>query len=96
MVSELLSIAAIGSILVGAIFSTVKGYWAKAEGTKYDLKKLASSIIIAVMAATSSINIASIITGLPDQLSALGMVGLIVSYVFFGYGLDQGLSSLDK
>ena len=96
MVSELLTIAAIGSILVGAILSTIKGYWNKPEGTKYDGKKLASSLVIASMAATSSINIASIITGLPDQLSTMGWFGLVISYLVFGFGLDQGLSTLDK
>ena len=96
MSSELLTAAAIGSILVGAIFSTIKGYWSKPDDVKYDVKKLASSVIISLMAATSSINIATVIAGLPDQLSGLGWIGLVVSYIVFGYGLDQGLSTLDK
>ena len=96
MTNELLTAAAIGSILAGSIFSTIKGYWGKPEGTSYNLKKLASSLVIGVMAATSSINIASIIAGLPDQLSAIGWVGLVTSYLAFGFGLDQSLSTLDK
>ena len=88
--SETIAIIAILACLSGAILSTIKGYW-KADGG-YSGKKLVSSLIIAGFTSFSLVNF----NILADTINTIGLVGLVTTYLTIGFGVDQGLSSLDK
>lgn len=90
MVSEIIGIIAIVAASAGAVLSTLKGYFGNKED--YAKGKLASSLIIAILGSYALINFGL----LADQVSGLGAVGLFVTYVLLGFGVDQGLSRLDK
>lgn len=90
--SELIVLAAIVCSAVGAILSTVKGWWDSPEDEKYSGGKLASSLIISIFASFTVVNLAS----LPEDLGATGWTGLAITYLLLGFGADTALSKLDK
>jgi len=88
--TETLALMAIASAVIGAIASTIQGYWNSEDG--YSLKKLASAILTSGFFAFGIVNL----TGLDSQVSQLGLVGLLVSNLLLGYGIDKAHSALDK
>ena len=96
MVSELFTGVALGSFVVGAIVSTLKGYWDAPQEIKYSFKKLFGSLLLSAFAATSTLNIASMVAQLPDDLGMLGWVGLVITYALFGFGIDTAHTALKK
>ncbi len=88
--SELLAIIAISAAVFGATASTIQGYWNSDKG--YSVKKLASALLTSGFFAFGIVNLSQ----LPDQLSALGYTGLIITNLILGYGIDQAHSGLDK
>lgn len=87
---ESIVLLAVVSAVVGAIASTIQGYWRADSG--YSLKKLASAIISSGFTAFGIVNLVQI----PEQIATLGVVGLTVSNLLLGYGIDQAHSNLDK
>ena len=87
---ESIALLAVVSALVGAVASTIQGYW-KAD-TGYSLKKLASAIISSGFAAFGIVNLVNI----PEQIALVGVVGLVMANLLLGYGIDQAHSNLDK
>lgn len=90
MVQELLPIVAIMAAVFGAIASTIQGYWR--QDKPYSGKKLTSAILSSAFFAFGIVNLSS----LTDALTTLGWVGVIVTNLILGYGIDQVHSSLDK
>jgi hypothetical protein len=90
--NEIIALLAVISAGIGAGLSTWKGYEHSPPEEKYNKSKLASSLIISVVTSFSLVNF----TTVGDQLSALGYVGLAVTYLLIGLGTDQGLSHLDS
>lgn len=88
--SEILAIVAISAAATGAVVSTVQGYWK--HDKPYSPKRLLSALISSVFVGFGLVNI----VGLPEQLSTLGWTGLVLGQLLLGYGIDQGLSELDK
>lgn len=88
--SEILAIVAVSAAGTGAVVSTIKGYWKYDK--PYSPKKLFSALISSAFTSFSLVNLVQ----LPDQLSTIGWTGLIISQLLLGYGIDQGLSDLDK
>ncbi|MFM7795579.1 MAG: hypothetical protein ACKO7N_02335 [Candidatus Nitrosotenuis sp.] len=88
--TETLAIMAIVSAVIGAIASTVQGYWNSEGG--YSLKKLSSAVLTSAFFAFGIVNL----TGIDSQASQLGIVGLLVSNLLLGYGIDKAHSALDK
>lgn len=95
MVNELLAIVAILAAEFGAIASTVKGYWDTPDTTppvRFSAKKLLSALLSSGFFAFGIVNL----SGLPDQLTQLGWVGLIIANLILGFGIDKAHSTLDK
>ena len=90
--NEIIALIAIVAAATGAIFSTAKGYWNSPDEEKYKKGRLASSLIIATMGSFALVNF-NIIS---DQLTGLGYVGLVITYLLLGFGTDTGLAQLDK
>jgi len=87
---ELLSAIVYGAVIFGAFLSTWVGK--SKSGQPYDIKQFMSSLIIAALVATSTVNIET----LAEQLMRIGYVGTIVAYVIAGFIIDKGLSTLDS
>jgi len=88
--NEIIALTAISSCAIGAILSTLSGWW---NGEKnYAKGKLASSLIISVMASFSLVNFGV----LQDQIGAIGLVGLVASFILLGFGTDQSLAKLER
>ena len=88
--SETLALVAIASAVIGAIASTIQGYWKSEDG--YSVKKLASAVLSSGFFAFGIVKL----TGLDAQVSQLGIVGLIATNLLLGYGIDRAHSALDK
>ena len=71
--TESLAIIAIAAAAIGAIASTVQGYWNSQSG--YSLKKLSSALLTSCFFAFGIVNL----TGIESQVSQLGLAGLVVS-----------------
>lgn len=88
--NETIMLIAVASTAFGAILSTLKGYFGTQE--PYKVNRLISSLIISIMVSLSIVNFNVI----QDNLTSVGLVGLIVLQLVLGFGTDQGLSKLDK
>lgn len=88
--TEYLAILAITAAGLGAVASTIQGYWKSSDG--YSLKKLSSAIVTSCFFAFGIVNL----TGLESQVSQLGLVGLVISNLLLGYGIDKAHSALDN
>lgn len=87
---EILTTIVYAAIIFGAFLSTWVGKTRSKEN--YDIKQFISSLIIAGMAATASVNV----EGIANQLAQLGYAGITVTYIVAGFIIDQGLAKLDK
>lgn len=87
---EILTSVVYGAVVLGAFLSTWVGKTKAKE--PYDVSQFISSLIIAALAATATVNVER----LAEQLSQLGWVGTGVAYIVVGFLLDKGLSRLDK
>lgn len=87
---EVLSIVVYSAVIIGAFLSTWVGKSKSKE--PYDIQKFLSSLIISGLLATATVNVGS----LADQLMQVGYAGTIVAYIIAGFGVDQGLSRLDR
>ena len=90
MVSELLSLIAVASAGIGAVFATLQGYWAQEGG--YSIKKLLSALISSAFVSFGLVNL----SGVQEQYTAIGYMGVIIGGLLLGYGTDRSLSALDK
>ena len=90
MVNELIAIAAVGSAVLGAVASTIKGYWASDKG--FSVKKLFSALLSSGFTAFGLVNLLTV----GDTLGSVGWTGLIVANLLIGYGIDSVHSGLDK
>ena len=92
MASELLTLAAITAALVGASLSVVKGWLNAPPAENFSHKKLISALI------TSGFAVFGISATLPitTDLPTMGIVGFLISCLVLGWGVDKGLSGLDK
>lgn len=88
--SETLALVAICSAVFGAVASTIQGYWNSDKG--YSVKKLFSALLTSAFFAFGLVNLSQV----NDQLATLGWVGLIVTNLILGYGIDKAHSALDK
>lgn len=96
MTNELVAIVAVIAASSGAIINTVRGYWGKPAGpdgkpVAYSHKKLFSALITASFAGFTLVNLSN----LPDP-SSTGWMALIIGNLLMGFGVDAGLSALDK
>lgn len=87
---EVLSVVVYTAVIIGAFLSTWVGKTKSKE--PYDIQKFLSSLVISSLLATATVNVGS----LADQLMQVGYAGTIVAYVIAGFGVDQGLSRLDR
>lgn len=87
---EILSAIVYGAAIFGAFLSTWVGK--KNSGQAYDINQFMSSLIIASLMATATVQIEI----LQEQLSRMGYIGIGVFYVAAGFFVDKGLSRLDK
>lgn len=87
---EILSTIVYASAILGAFLSTWVGKTKSKE--PYDIQQFLSSLIISALVATASVNVGT----LADQLTQIGYAGTIVAYIIAGFGVDQGLSRLDR
>lgn len=87
---EVLSAVVYTAVIIGAFLSTWVGKTRSKE--PYDIQKFLSSLVIAALVATATVNVGS----LADQLMQIGYVGTIVAYIIAGFSVDQGLSRLDR
>ena len=92
MVQETLVALAIGSALLGGLLSTLQGYFRSEPATGYSTKKLLSAFISSGFVAFGLVNLA----GIQDVVNTVGLVGLFIANVLLGYGVDKGISALDK
>lgn len=90
--NETIQLAALIAASSGAILSTISGWWNAPPEVGFKKGKLASSLIIAVFGAFALINFDII----QDQLTNIGLVGLVSTYLMLGFGVDQSLSKLDR
>jgi len=88
--SELVSLCVVAAAAAGAIISTIRGR--VHSGQNYSVKKSISALITSVFTAFGIVNL----VGAPEQLSQVGWVGLVLANLLLGYGVDQGISDLDK
>lgn len=89
MTELLVAIAVLGAS-VGAILSTVQGYWSQEKN--YSYKKLFSALITSAFVAYGLINVST----LQPILAEFGLVWLFITQAILGYGIDKGLVALDK
>ena len=89
---QTIALAALIAASSGAILSTISGWWRAPETERFSKGKLASSLIIAIFSSFALVNFNII----QDQLTNLGLVGLITTYTMLGFGIDQATSKLDK
>jgi len=87
---ENIILLAVVSAVVGAMASTVQGYWKAESG--YSIKKLASAIISSGFTAFGVVNLVEI----PNQVETVGVVGLVIANLLLGFGIDQAHAKLDK
>jgi len=87
---EVLTAVVYIAVIIGAFLSTWVGKSKSKE--PYDIQKFLSSLIIAGILATATVNVGS----LADQLMQVGYVGTIIAYIVTGFSIDQGLSRLDR
>lgn len=94
--SELVLIVAIVAAGLGASFNTIEGYLERkgdaTKAKKYSVKKLTSALITSIFTAFATINLLQI----PDNFATIGYVGIVMTYLIQGYGIDKGLSKLDS
>ena len=86
---EILSTIVYASAIFGAFLSTWVGM--KKSGQPYDVNQFISSLIIAALMATTTVNIEF----LQEQIAKLGWVGIGVFYIVAGFLFDKGMSKLD-
>ncbi len=92
MLNELIPIVAIVAAELGAVASTIQGYWDTPEGTKYSKKKLLSALISSGFTAFGLVNI----VGLPTDINTVMWTGLIINNLLIGFGIDKAHAVLDK
>lgn len=92
MVNELIVAIAVGAASLGAIASTLQGYWATAEGVKYSFKKLFGALIGSVFVSFGVVNLIQI----PEQFAAVGYFGLFIAHLILGYGIDKAVTASKK
>lgn len=90
--NETIALAALISASSGAILSTISGWWNSPPDVGFKKGKLLSSLVIAVFGSFALVNFDII----QDQLTSIGLVGLITTYLMLGFGVDQSLSKLDR
>lgn len=90
--SEIVAIVAVLAAMGGAVFSTLQGYANRPEGDNYSLRKLAGGLIGSIFMSFAVINLVQ----LPETLSSIGYVGVIVINLLAGFGIDKALSSSKK
>lgn len=92
MVSEIITALAVSAAALGAGASTVQGYLAQKDS--YSIKKLGAALIGSVLSAFGLVNLSA--SALSDQVTALGLVGLFITNVLVGYGIDKAISKGKK
>ena len=86
--NDIIIFAAVLSACLGAICSTIKGWWKAPEEEKYSKQKLGSAIMVSVFSAFGIVNLGLI----PEQFDASGSIGLVITYLLLGFGIDQAKS----
>lgn len=85
MTVEIVTLVAVISAAAGASASTVQGYLATAKDKAYSVRKLFGALIGATFVSFGLINLVQ----LPEQVAAVGYVGLVVMNLILGYGIDK-------
>lgn len=93
-VNQLLPLVPLAGVILGVVFSVYTGYQNRPEGENFKKGRLISSLIIGTLGAVSLSSLA--IGQVLAQIGDVGIVALFVASVFQGFGVDKGLSRLDK
>ena len=94
--NEIIPIVAIVAAAIGAIASTIQGYWdapqVDGKDQSYSGKKLVSALLSSCFTAFGLVNI----VGLPTDINTVTWTGLIMTNMVVGFGIDKAHSVLDK
>lgn len=85
---DIIIIAAVVSAICGAVCSTLKGWWEAPEDEKYSKQRLCSAIMVSIFSAFGIVNLGLV----PEQFNAQGSIGLVITYLLLGFGIDQAKS----
>jgi len=91
--NEMIAVVAILAAELGAIASTIQGYWNAPPEQKYSTKKLLSALLSSGFTAFGLVNLSALSSTDPSNFT---WVGLILGNLILGFGIDKVHSVLDK
>jgi len=92
--NDTLVVIAITGAFIGAISSTVIGWWNAPDTEKYSGKKLAGTLLLTAISVPMQTGIASILSGLPDSTTLYVLFLVFGQALAVGFGLDLAHSKL--